>query len=99
MPSDFSVGPVKFRGQASFEKEMEPLYAVYLETGDSPQQLASPWPVAVIFCLGGSGGLAYLTKNVLMRSKVEFCCIGSTGIPYVVVPALGNASMIAARPD
>ena len=38
-PRDFSVGPVKFRGQASFDTEMEPLYGAYLETGDSPQQL------------------------------------------------------------
>ena len=57
---------------------------------------ASPWPVAVIFCLGGSGGLAYLTKNVLMRLKVDFVLLHWLDwIPYAVVPALGNASMIA----
>jgi hypothetical protein len=38
-PRDFNVGPVQFRGHASFDKQMEPLYAAYLETGDSPQQI------------------------------------------------------------
>ena len=57
---------------------------------------ASPWPVAVIFCLGGTGGLAYLTKNVLMRRKINFVSLHWLDwIPYAVVPALGNASMIA----
>jgi hypothetical protein len=57
---------------------------------------ASPWPVAVIFCLAGSGGLAYLTKIILMRRKVDFISLyWLDWIPYAVVPALGNVSMIA----
>jgi hypothetical protein len=57
---------------------------------------ASPWPLAVIFCLGGLGGMAYLTKNVLMRRKVDFVSLyWLDWIPYAVVPALGNAGMIA----
>ena len=56
---------------------------------------ASPWPLGVTFCLGGLGGLAYLTKNVLMRRKVDFVSLyWLDWIPYGAVPALGNASMI-----
>jgi Apea-like HEPN len=38
-PRDFSIGPVKFRDLASFDEQMEPLYATYLETGETPQQV------------------------------------------------------------
>ena len=56
---------------------------------------ASPWPLAVTFFLGGLGGVAYLTKNVLMRRKVDFVSLyWLDWIPYAVVPALGNVSMI-----
>jgi hypothetical protein len=56
----------------------------------------SPWPVAVLLCLCGSGGLAYLAKVILMRRKVDFVSLKWLDwIPYGVAPALGNASLIA----
>jgi hypothetical protein len=56
---------------------------------------ASPWPTAVILCLCGLSGLAYLTKVVAARSKIDFVALGwADWIPYGGVPALGNACLI-----
>jgi hypothetical protein len=37
-PSVFAVGPVTFRARASFHEIMEPHYAAYIESSDSPEQ-------------------------------------------------------------
>ena len=56
---------------------------------------ASPWPTAVIFCLCGLSGLAYLTKVIAARRKIDFVGLSwADWIPYGGVPALGNACLI-----
>ncbi len=56
---------------------------------------ASSWPTAVIFCLCGLSGLAYLTKVIAARRKVEFVALSWVDwIPYGGVPALANACLI-----
>jgi hypothetical protein len=56
---------------------------------------ASPWPTAVIFCICGLCGLAYLTKVVAARRKINFVALSWVDwIPYGGVPALGNARLI-----
>ena len=57
--------------------------------------LASPWPAAVILCLCGLSGLAYLAKVIAARRKVDFVALNwADWIPYGVVPALANACLI-----
>jgi hypothetical protein len=55
----------------------------------------SPWPTAVILCLCGLSGLAYLTKIIAARRKVDFVALSwADWIPYGGVPALANACLI-----
>jgi hypothetical protein len=55
----------------------------------------SAWPIGVILALGGLGGLAYQIRVIAARHK-----FGSVfhdwydQLPYVVVPALGYASLV-----
>jgi hypothetical protein len=56
---------------------------------------ASPWPVSIILFLCGLGGLASLTRNVIMRRKIDFISLHWLDwIPYGVVPAVSDASLI-----
>jgi hypothetical protein len=56
---------------------------------------ASPWPTAVVFCLCGLAGLAYLMKVVAARRKVDFVALTWLDwIPFRGVPALGNACLV-----
>lgn len=54
----------------------------------------SSWPVGIIFSLGGLLGLAYEITVVVRRHKVGLMLQGwRAWLPYVVVPALGYASL------
>jgi hypothetical protein len=58
-----------------------------------------PWPsalpIGIILTLGGLVGLAYQIKVVVMRHKVGLVLPHwQDRLPYVGVPALGNASLI-----
>lgn len=56
---------------------------------------ASPWPIAVVFCLCGLSGLGYLTTVIAARRKVDFVALSwADWIPYGGIPALGNACLI-----
>jgi len=56
---------------------------------------ASPWPTAVIFCLCGLSGLAYLTKVIAARRKIDFVALSWVDwIPYGGLPAISNACLI-----
>jgi hypothetical protein len=60
----------------------------------------APWPSArplgIILGLGGLAGLAYQIQVVLMRQKVGFILPSwYDWLPWVGLPALGNASLIA----
>ena len=57
--------------------------------------LASPWPTAVVLCLCGLSGLAYLAKVIAERRKIDFVALKwADWIPYGGVPALANACLI-----
>ena len=55
---------------------------------------ASPWPTAIIFCLCGLSGLAYLTTVIAARRKIDFVALSwADWIPYGGGPALGKACL------
>jgi hypothetical protein len=60
----------------------------------------APWPsalsLAIILLLGGIAGLAQQLQVVVMRHKVGWALHDwRDWVPYVVVPALGSASLVA----
>jgi len=56
----------------------------------------SAWPIGIILGLGGLTGLAYQIHVILMRQKMDFVLLNwKDWFPWVVLPALGNASLIA----
>jgi len=56
---------------------------------------ASPWPAAVILCLCGLSGLAYLTRVIAARRKIDFVALSwADWVPYGGVPALANVCLI-----
>jgi hypothetical protein len=55
----------------------------------------SAWLIGIILSLGGLAGLAYQTKIVVTRHKIELDLPDRHGwFPYVGVPALANGSLI-----
>jgi len=57
---------------------------------------ASPWPAAVVLCLCGLSGLAYLATVVAARRKIDFVALNwADWIPSGGLPALANACLIA----
>jgi hypothetical protein len=61
---------------------------------------ASPWPTAVVFCLCGLGGLAYLTKVVAARRKVDFVALTwPTGFPTEAFRRWAMRASSSAQPD
>jgi hypothetical protein len=56
---------------------------------------ASPWPTAILLCLCGLSGLAYLATVIAARRAIDFVALGwADWIPYGAVPALANACLI-----
>jgi hypothetical protein len=56
----------------------------------------SAWPIGIILGLGGLTGLGYQIHTSLMRQTVGFVSLGwDDWIPWVVLPALANASLVA----
>ena len=93
--ADFSSSDAMVGARAFLTPTLPHFGGVLLLSLAALAPFASPWPTAVVFCLCGLTGLAYLTKVVAARRKVDFVALTWLDwIPYGGVPALGNACLV-----
>src|SRR5271169_2670037 len=98
--ADFSSSDAMVGARAFLTPTLSHFGGVLLLSLFALAPFASPWPTAVVFCLCGLGGLAYLTKVVAARRKVDFVALTwPTGFPTEAFRRWAMRASSSAQPD